>query len=204
MAVEIHLAHHANSLSRRERAGVRAACQPMAVEIHLAHHARVVDHQLDPHQVAAERVRLLMGVRDMRCMAAVVRAFDVLDDAVVGHPSIFDKVLNLVYVGPGTVLCRRDDRPGGDALNCECVGESEKRAASPFLATMQNHVAVYVRVSSKRQDQRSQLPDLERWAGNQTEPVVWYRDKFTGKSMNRPGWDKLQRAMDEGSAATVV
>ncbi|HWB14447.1 MAG TPA: recombinase family protein [Pirellulales bacterium] len=66
------------------------------------------------------------------------------------------------------------------------------------------HVAIYVRVSSKRQDQRSQLPDLERWAAGRTEPVVWYRDTFTGKTMNRPGWAKLQRAIDEGSACVLV
>jgi DNA invertase Pin-like site-specific DNA recombinase len=68
----------------------------------------------------------------------------------------------------------------------------------------EKHTAIYVRVSSKRQDQRSQLPDLERWAANRTEPILWYRDKFTGTSMNRPGWAKLQRAMNEGCAATLV
>lgn len=69
---------------------------------------------------------------------------------------------------------------------------------------MPKHVAIYVRVSSKQQDQRSQLPDLERWAGTQAEPIVWYRDRFTGKTMDRPGWAKLQRAISEGSASTVV
>lgn len=47
--------------------------------------------------------------------------------------------------------------------------------------------AVYVRVSSKKQDHRSQLPDLERWAEGQDQPVKWYRDKVTGKTMDRPG-----------------
>ena len=46
---------------------------------------------------------------------------------------------------------------------------------------MTQHVAVYVRVSSKRQDLASQLPDLERWAAAQGEPVKYYTDKFTGK-----------------------
>lgn len=51
------------------------------------------------------------------------------------------------------------------------------------------HIAIYVRVSSKAQDLRSQLPDLERWAKAYAdgESVVWYRDKASGKSMNRPG-----------------
>jgi DNA invertase Pin-like site-specific DNA recombinase len=69
---------------------------------------------------------------------------------------------------------------------------------------MQKHVAIYVRVSSKRQDQRSQLPDLERWAAAQALPVVYYRDKFTGKTMERPGWQKLQSAIDRGEVASVV
>jgi DNA invertase Pin-like site-specific DNA recombinase len=66
------------------------------------------------------------------------------------------------------------------------------------------HIAIYVRVSSKQQDQRSQLPDLERWAGSQDVGIRWFRDKFTGKSMDRPGWTKLQKAIDAGEVATVV
>jgi DNA invertase Pin-like site-specific DNA recombinase len=66
------------------------------------------------------------------------------------------------------------------------------------------HVAIYVRVSSKRQDLASQLPDLERWAAAQGEPVQWYRDKFIGKSMERPGWLKLQAAIDRGEVSRVV
>src|SRR3954468_20447878 len=69
---------------------------------------------------------------------------------------------------------------------------------------MQKHVAIYVRVSSNRQDHRSQLPDLERWAAAQSLPVVYYRDKFTGKTMERPGWQKLQAAIDRGEVATVA
>ena len=63
---------------------------------------------------------------------------------------------------------------------------------------MTKHLAVYVRVSSRRQDHKSQLPDLERWAAAQSQPVVFYRDKFTGKTMDRPGWQKLQAAIDRG------
>jgi DNA invertase Pin-like site-specific DNA recombinase len=69
---------------------------------------------------------------------------------------------------------------------------------------MSKHVAVYVRVSSKRQDLASQLPDLERWAAAQGEAVQWYRDKFTGKSMERPGWLKLQAAYERGDVSRVV
>lgn len=69
---------------------------------------------------------------------------------------------------------------------------------------MQKHIAVYVRVSSRRQDHRSQSPDLERWATAQSLPVVWYRDRFTGKTMDRPGWQRLQSAIERGQVATVV
>lgn len=69
---------------------------------------------------------------------------------------------------------------------------------------MEKHIAVYVRVSSRRQDHRSQLPDLERWAGSQELPVRFYRDTFTGKTMDRPGWAKLQAAIESGSVATVA
>lgn len=69
---------------------------------------------------------------------------------------------------------------------------------------MTQHVAIYVRVSSKRQDLASQLPDLERWAAAQGEPINWYRDKFTGKTLDRPGWQKLQAAIDRGEVSRVV
>lgn len=52
-------------------------------------------------------------------------------------------------------------------------------------------VAIYLRVSSAAQTTASQLPDLQAWARSQTAPVVWYEDRFTGTSMNRPGFDRL-------------
>jgi len=66
-------------------------------------------------------------------------------------------------------------------------------------------VALYVRVSKRNgQDVRSQLPDLERWAAAQDRPVQWYKDKFTGKTMDRPGWGRLQAAIDAGEVSAVV
>lgn len=66
------------------------------------------------------------------------------------------------------------------------------------------HVAIYLRVSSKQQETQSQHPDLERWAKAQDDPVKWYADKFTGKSMDRPGWGRLEAAMRAGKVAAVV
>ncbi len=66
------------------------------------------------------------------------------------------------------------------------------------------HVAVYVRVSGTAQDTRSQEPDLKRWANAQETPVRWYTDKATGKTMDRPGWAKLEAALKKGQVAAVV
>src|SRR3954469_9878300 len=66
------------------------------------------------------------------------------------------------------------------------------------------HIAIYVRVSSKQQDTASQEPDVRRWADAQGQRVSWYRDKFTGKTMDRPGWNRRASAMAAGSVATVV
>src|SRR5688572_13296312 len=71
-------------------------------------------------------------------------------------------------------------------------------------AAMTKHVAVYVRVSTKNQDQRSQLPDLERWASTQDDEIVWYRDTATGKTMDRPRWNKLVEAIKAGTVSKVV
>ena len=66
------------------------------------------------------------------------------------------------------------------------------------------HCAIYCRVSSNGQDVRSQLPDLQRWVAAQDQPVKWYRDQFTGKTMCRPGWNRLQAAIDSGDVSTIV
>ncbi len=65
-------------------------------------------------------------------------------------------------------------------------------------------VAVYVRVSSDGQDAASQLPDLERWAAAQDTPVKWYKDKFTGRTMDRPGWTKLEADLRAGKVQNIV
>ena len=66
------------------------------------------------------------------------------------------------------------------------------------------HTAIYVRVSSKQQDHASQLPDLGRWAAAHDGTVQWYKDKFTGKTMDRPGMDKLMEALRAGQVERIV
>jgi DNA invertase Pin-like site-specific DNA recombinase len=67
-----------------------------------------------------------------------------------------------------------------------------------------SHIAIYVRVSTKSQDQRSQVSDLEKWANSREGQIIWYRDKFTGKTMDRPSWNRLVSAMEVGEVSKVV
>lgn len=69
---------------------------------------------------------------------------------------------------------------------------------------MSKRTAIYVRVSTVQQDMASQLPDLERWAQSHDGPVDWYRDKFTGKTMERPGMNKLTAALQAGELERIV
>ena len=66
------------------------------------------------------------------------------------------------------------------------------------------HTAIYVRVSSKAQDHACQLPDLERWVAAHDGAVQWYRDKFTGKTMDRPGMEKLLADLRAGLVERIV
>ncbi len=66
------------------------------------------------------------------------------------------------------------------------------------------HVAIYLRVSTTNQDTKSQEPDLKRWADAHAEPVQIYRDKASGKNMERPGWEKLEAAIRKSQVSAVV
>jgi DNA invertase Pin-like site-specific DNA recombinase len=65
-------------------------------------------------------------------------------------------------------------------------------------------IAIYCRVSTSTQDTKSQEPDLKRWANAQDSPVKWYRDKASGKSMDRPAWSKLEAAIRQGRVSSIV
>jgi DNA invertase Pin-like site-specific DNA recombinase len=65
--------------------------------------------------------------------------------------------------------------------------------------------AVYIRVSSKRQDTASQEPDVRRYlAANGLDCATVYRDKFTGRTMERPGFQKLLAAIRAGEIKNVI
>jgi DNA invertase Pin-like site-specific DNA recombinase len=66
-------------------------------------------------------------------------------------------------------------------------------------------VGVYMRVSKGRgQDTASQKPDLDRWAATQSEPTKFYTDHQTGKTLDRPGFNKLMADIATGKVKTVV
>lgn len=75
-----------------------------------------------------------------------------------------------------------------------------------MASNIEQHDAICVRVSTKRQDEASQVPDLARWQNGQANPekVRRYMDRYTGKSMDRPGWNKLWAAVERGEVKRIV
>lgn len=64
--------------------------------------------------------------------------------------------------------------------------------------------AIYVRVSHRDQTHASQMPDLERWTAAHDGAVEWFRDTFSGRTMQRPGMDKLLDALRMGKLERIV
>jgi DNA invertase Pin-like site-specific DNA recombinase len=69
---------------------------------------------------------------------------------------------------------------------------------------MTKTTAIYVRVSHRDQSHASQMPDLERWAEAHDGPVEWFRDTFTGRTMDRPGMSKLNDELRAGRISRIV
>jgi DNA invertase Pin-like site-specific DNA recombinase len=65
--------------------------------------------------------------------------------------------------------------------------------------------AIYMRVSKgKGQDIASQKPDLDRWAAAQEGTAKVYVDKQTGKTMDRPAFNRLMDDVKAGKVKTIV
>lgn len=67
--------------------------------------------------------------------------------------------------------------------------------------------ACYCRVSSAHQKTDSQRSEIGRWLrGNGIDPssVEWFEDKETGRTLKRPAFDRLQKAVFAGTVRTVV
>jgi DNA invertase Pin-like site-specific DNA recombinase len=79
------------------------------------------------------------------------------------------------------------------------VSQEESHGGKPGVFTPT--VAIYLQVcSNKGQDTKSQEPDLQTWAKAQAGPVAWYKDRFTGTSMERPGLERLLADVRSGKA----
>jgi len=69
---------------------------------------------------------------------------------------------------------------------------------------MDKETALYLRVSHRDQSHASQMPDLERWAEAHDGPVEWFKDTFTGRTMDRPGMDRLLVELRAGRLCRIV
>jgi DNA invertase Pin-like site-specific DNA recombinase len=63
--------------------------------------------------------------------------------------------------------------------------------------------AYYLRVSTSSQDTKSQEADLKGHAANESN-AAFYRDRFTGKAMDRPGWNRLWADVLAGMVRRIV
>jgi DNA invertase Pin-like site-specific DNA recombinase len=70
--------------------------------------------------------------------------------------------------------------------------------------TMNKATAIYLRVSSKSQDLRSQEGDLKRWADVNVPDAKWYRDRATGTKMERPAMDRLLADVEAGKINRIL
>jgi DNA invertase Pin-like site-specific DNA recombinase len=68
----------------------------------------------------------------------------------------------------------------------------------------QQLTAIYVRVSTTTQNADGQRAELERWAAGQAGPVQWYDDAATGRTMDRPGWRRLEADLRAGRVARIA
>jgi len=65
-------------------------------------------------------------------------------------------------------------------------------------------VAAYMRVSTRRQKHDSQEKVLKEYVANHGLDVKWYRDTCSGKTVKRPGFDRLQADIFAGRIGRVL
>ena len=66
-------------------------------------------------------------------------------------------------------------------------------------------IAAYIRVSTSGQNEAGQRAAIQRWLdGHGIDDVDWFVDKAKAKTLDRPGFKKLQTAIFHGEVDTVV
>ncbi len=68
-------------------------------------------------------------------------------------------------------------------------------------------IAAYCRVSSRHQKADSQVAEIQKWLnahGYDDGQVEWFVDKVTGKTLKRPEFERLQKAIFAGKVAAVI
>ena len=68
-------------------------------------------------------------------------------------------------------------------------------------------LAAYCRVSSRKQKADSQVAEIQKWLaanGYDDQQVRWFIDKETGKTLRRPEFERLQRAIFAGQVSAVI
>lgn len=68
----------------------------------------------------------------------------------------------------------------------------------------QTTVAAYVRVSADDQNDDLQRDALSRWAQANGVELAWFADAFTGKTMARPGWQRLWREVKADRVTAIA
>ena len=71
--------------------------------------------------------------------------------------------------------------------------------------SMNKKTACYVRVSTTGQNLAGQKREINCWLkGHQFKNLVWFVDKQTGDNLDRPAFEKLQKAVFAGEVGTIV
>lgn len=65
--------------------------------------------------------------------------------------------------------------------------------------------AIYCRVSTTSQNLAGQKKEINAWlSGHNITDATWYSDKATGNNTDRSGFQKLQKAIFDGTVKTIV
>jgi DNA invertase Pin-like site-specific DNA recombinase len=89
----------------------------------------------------------------------------------------------------------------------ESVVDARKAAQAPVPPTSNKVVAAYVRVSTVGQNEDGQKAEIQQWlSGNGVDPasVLWFVDKKSGDNLQRPAFEKMQKAVFTGKIDAVV